>query len=129
MKTIRILIMLLVPVSFYGQLATITEAPALEAQGAATHMTLMSQLTESVAQSSTMIDTYNSVKEGIEVYKEVSSVIKNFTAITNAINAQFDLIKLAGSVSNEISGLKLRPETVKICVNILDKILVFIKIM
>jgi len=109
MKKLKILIFLVIPLFATSQV--LVEAPTLEAMGTAQNVTMTQQLSEALAQSATLVKTFNTVKEGVKIYKEVSSAVRTLKSIKAVIDKEFELIKLASKTGSNISRLDLSDNT------------------
>lgn len=121
MKRLKIWIALLSP--FLGGAQLVVEAPTLETQVTAQNITLTSQLSEALAQSATLVDTYNTVKEGVEIYQKVSSAVRSLKSIKAVIETEFELIKLGSKTASDISQLDLSDKTFDRALKVVSEII------
>ncbi len=121
MKGPQTLFTLLLPLWASAQL--VVEAPTLETQVTAQNITLTSQLSEALAQSATLVDTYNTVKEGVEIYQKVSSAVRTLKSIKAVIEKEFELIESASKTADEIAQLDLSDKTFDKALDVVSEII------
>ena len=104
-RKVLIFLLAIISVKGYSQIP-VTDA-ALNATANVQTATLIKGLAEGMAQGETLIKTYKGIKEGIEVYKKVSSFIKNSRTVATLIQEQYNLLEYAGKTMQKISKMKL----------------------
>lgn len=121
MRKFKLMLALVLP--FLASAQLVVEAPVLEAQTTAQNVTMTQQLSEALAQSATLVKTFNTVKEGVNIYKEVSSAVRTLKSIKGVIDKEFELIKLASETGRNISKLDLSNETFDKALDIVSDII------
>jgi len=70
-------------------------------------------LAESMAQTKTLYDSYTTLQKTVEIYKKVSSAIRNSERALTLIQNQFIFIEKAGLILNDISKTKMSLKSIK----------------
>lgn len=84
----------------------VVSAPILESLETFNKGTLLKQLSEAVKQTGFLTDTYNTLKQSVELYYEVNDVLKSAELVQTVLNQQIELVNAANSALKEIGKVK-----------------------
>lgn len=105
MKKIKLFIL-----SLTAGIAVMAQAPVTDVGNASLNA---KNLAESMAQTKTLMDSYTTLQKTAEIYRKVSSAIRNSERALTLIQNQFIFIEKAGLILNDISKTKMSLKSIK----------------